>query len=74
MGAIRGLPDDYDRWVDEFGCAGWGWAEMLETFLAVEDDLDYGGDGWHGRGGPLPLCRTPFKGRAPFDRSMIAAQ
>ena len=73
MAAIRGMPDDYDRWVDEFGCTGWGWAEMLETFLEVEDDADYGGDGSHGRGGPIPLSRTPFEGRAPFDLSMIAA-
>lgn len=73
MAAIRGLPEDYDRWVDEFGCTGWGWAEMLETFLEVEDDADYGGDGLHGRGGPIPLSRTQFDGRAPFDLSMIAA-
>ena len=63
MGAIRGLPDDYDRWVDEFGCVGWGWPQMLETFLDVEDDVDYGGDGFHGRGGPIPLSRPPFAGR-----------
>jgi choline dehydrogenase-like flavoprotein len=73
MGAMRGMPDDYDRWVDEFGCAGWGWAEMLATFLAVEDDVDYGGDGLHGRGGPIPLTRSPVEGRAPFDQSMITA-
>ena len=73
MGAIRGIPDDYDRWVDQFGCAGWGWAEMLESFLAVEDDVDYGGDGLHGRGGPIPLARLPFDERPPFDVSMVAA-
>jgi choline dehydrogenase-like flavoprotein len=73
MGAIRGLPDDYDRWVDEFGCTGWGWPEMLEAFLTVEDDVDYGGDGLHGLGGPIPLSRSPFEGRAPFDLSMITA-
>ena len=73
LGAIRGLPDDYDRWVDRFGCAGWGWAEMLQAFLEVEDDVDYGGDGLHGRGGPIPLSRSPFEGRAPFDVSMVAA-
>ncbi len=73
MAAIRGLPDDYDRWVSEFGCSGWGWTEMLEAFLVVEDDVDYGGDGLHGRGGPIPLCRTPFEEREPFDLAMIAA-
>ena len=73
MGAIRGLPDDYDRWVEEFGCIGWGWPEMLETFLEVEDDVDYGGDGLHGRGGPIPLSRPPFGVGAPFEVSMVAA-
>jgi choline dehydrogenase-like flavoprotein len=73
LGAIRGMPDDYDRWVDEFGCSGWGWAEMLSTFLTVEDDLDFGGDGLHGRSGPIPLARLPVEQRAPFDHSMTTA-
>src|SRR5690348_14256167 len=54
MGAIRGTVDDYERWEREFGCEGWGWPEMLEAFLRVEDDADYGGDELHGKGGPIP--------------------
>ena len=73
LGAIRGLPDDYDRWVEEFGCVGWGWNEMLETFTKVEDDADYGGDRLHGQDGPIPLSRTPFESLAPLDVSMRAA-
>jgi 5-(hydroxymethyl)furfural/furfural oxidase len=73
MGAIRGMPDDYDRWVEEFGCAGWGWPEMHEAFMKVEDDVDYGGDGLHGQGGPIPLSRPPFEALAPLDVSMRAA-
>jgi choline dehydrogenase-like flavoprotein len=72
MGAIRGSPEDYDRWVEAFGCVGWGWPEMLETFLRVEDDADYGGDGLHGRGGPLPLSRLDV-GPRPFDARMRTA-
>ena len=60
MGAIRGTVDDYERWAGELGCRGWGWPEMLDAFLRVEDDLDYGGDGCHGEGGPIPLSRVPF--------------
>ena len=30
MCAIRGTVDDYERWADELGCAGWGWPEMLD--------------------------------------------
>jgi choline dehydrogenase-like flavoprotein len=59
MVAIRGLPEDCDRWASGLGCAGWAWADWLPWFLAVEDDTDYGGDGGHGRGGPIPLHRPP---------------
>ena len=62
MGAIRGIPADYDRWVEEFGCAGWGWTEMLDAFMKVEDDVDYGDDGLHGQGGPIPLSRAHVRG------------
>src|SRR4051812_35554341 len=73
MGAIRGTPDDYDRWAGELGCTGWGWAEMLDAFLRVEDDLDYGGDGQHGKGGPIPLWRVPFDALPPLDNALRRA-
>jgi 5-(hydroxymethyl)furfural/furfural oxidase len=73
LGAIRGMPDDYDRWVEEFGCAGWGWTEMLDAFVRLENDVDYGGDGFHGEGGPIPLSRPPFDVVAPFDDAIRAA-
>jgi choline dehydrogenase-like flavoprotein len=73
MCAIRGTPDDYDRWATEFGCAGWGWDEMLAAFLRVEDDVDYGGDGLHGRGGPLPLARAELDATSPFDGALRGA-
>jgi choline dehydrogenase-like flavoprotein len=73
MGGIRGTPDDYDRWVDEFGCDGWGWPEMLATFRSIEDDVDYGGDELHGRGGPIPLARLPFEELAPMDLAVRKA-
>ena len=34
----------------------------------VEDDVDYGGDGLHGQGGPIPLSRVPLDALAPLDR------
>jgi 5-(hydroxymethyl)furfural/furfural oxidase len=72
MGAIRGSAEDYERWAGELGCTGWGWSEMLQAFLAVEDDADYGGDGAHGRGGPIPLCRQDLTAH-PFDAAMREA-
>jgi choline dehydrogenase-like flavoprotein len=73
MGAIRGTVDDYQRWAGELGCRGWGWPEMLDAFLFVEDDLDYGGDGLHGKGGPIPLSRVPVGELSPLDGAMSAA-
>jgi len=46
---------------------------MLAAFLRVEDDVDYGGDGVHGRGGPLPLTRPAPGSRSPFDDALRAA-
>ena len=73
MAAIRGTVDDYERWPEEFGCRGWGWAEMLDAFLQVEDDCEHGGDGLHGSGGPIPLARVPFDELSPLDRALRAA-
>jgi 5-(hydroxymethyl)furfural/furfural oxidase len=70
LGAIRGTVDDYERWATELGCPGWGWKEMLEAFLRVEDDLDYGGDGLHGQGGPIPLSRLPLDQMPPLDGAL----
>ena len=71
--AIRGVPDDYRRWSEALGCPGWGWDEMLDTFRAVEDDLDHGGDGLHGAGGPIPLSRDGAGDASPLDRALRAA-
>jgi choline dehydrogenase-like flavoprotein len=73
MMAIRGTPDDYDHWARALGCAGWGWDEMLAAFVAVEDDAEYGGDGRHGAGGPIPLQRTPTAALPPLDLALRAA-
>ncbi len=67
MVAIRGVPDDYDRWARELGCRGWSWNDMLPLFLAIEDDAQFGGDGLHGRGGPVPVTRLPGALRGPLD-------
>jgi choline dehydrogenase-like flavoprotein len=71
--AIRGVPEDYDRWASEYGCAGWSWAELHPAFLTLEDDVDYGGDGWHGKDGPIPLWRPDPSRRSGFDRALRLA-
>jgi choline dehydrogenase-like flavoprotein len=71
--AVRGTDDDYDRWEHQLGCTGWNAATMLDAFLAVEDDLDYGGDGRHGKGGPIPLSRVAPDALPPLSRALRAA-
>ncbi len=49
---IRGNALDYDTWRDEFGCPGWGFADLLPYFKRAEDNAR-GASSWHGVGGPL---------------------
>ena len=47
---------------------------MLDAFLcAVEDHVNYGGDGLHGKGGPVPLARVAPDELSPFDRALQTA-
>lgn len=48
----RGIPADFGAWP-----AGWSWPDVLESFRAIETDLDFGGD-QHGANGPIPVQRT----------------
>lgn len=57
QGAVRALPGDYDRWAAA-GCKGWSWAEVLPVLTAIEDDLDFGSQPYHGTGGPIPVVRS----------------
>lgn len=49
---IRGNRLDYDTWRDEYGCAGWGYADLLPYFRRAEDQAR-GASPYHGVGGPL---------------------
>jgi choline dehydrogenase len=53
--ALRGAPQDYDGWLTS-GNAGWSFAEVLEDFRRLEDDLDFR-DSWHGSDGLIPIQR-----------------
>lgn len=59
MVAIRGLPEDFDNWAEQ-GCSGWSWQDVLPSFIRLEDDQDFGNAPYHGKGGPLPIVRTPL--------------
>ncbi len=56
LATLRGLPEDYDGW-EAAGLAGWGWADVVETFKAAEHDHDFSASPLHGNDGPLPVRR-----------------
>jgi choline dehydrogenase len=67
---IRGSRLDYDRWRDDFGCAGWGYRDLLPYFLRAEDN-SRGASAYHGTGGPLSV--QDLKYRSEHGRNFIAA-
>ena len=71
MGAIRGLPEDYDQWQQQ-GAAGWGWSGVLPYFRKLEHDLDFDGE-LHGTGGPMRIRRLPPEVWPPFARAVADA-
>jgi choline dehydrogenase len=48
---IRGHRDDYEDW-EKAGNPGWGWNDVLKSYLAIED-TEAGGSTLRGTGGPL---------------------
>ena len=56
LATLRGLPRDYDAWAAT-GLDGWGWDDVVRTFIAAERDLDFGPSAIHGGTGPLPVRR-----------------
>ncbi len=49
----RGLPRDFDR----TAIPGWAWCDVLESYRAIETDLDFDGPA-HGGSGPILVRRT----------------
>jgi choline dehydrogenase len=67
--AIRGVPEDFDLWAAE-GCTGWAWSDVLPSFIRLEDDANFGDRPYHGRGGPVPICRAPESEWGGIDRAL----
>ena len=70
--AIRALPEDFDNW-EEQGCIGWSAERLMPLHNRLEDDLDYGDEEYHGRGGPIAIYRTPEEEWNPLDRAFKRA-
>ncbi len=65
---IRGHRHDYDTWRDEYGCKGWGYADLLPYFRRAEDQ-QRGESAYHGVGGPLRVEDLRFK--HPLTRAWV---
>ncbi|MFT7648180.1 MAG: 5-(hydroxymethyl)furfural/furfural oxidase [Candidatus Poriferisodalaceae bacterium] len=66
MLAVRPEADDLNQWAAS-GCVGWGWDEMLPWFNAVERDIEFGHEPFHGAEGPFPVWRPPLDGWSDLD-------
>ena len=67
---VRGNRLDYDTWRDDYGCAGWGFADILPYFLRAEDN-SRGSSAYHGVAGPLSV--QDLKHKSPLTRAFVAA-
>ncbi len=65
---IRGHRHDYDTWRDEYGCKGWGYADLLPYFRRAEDQ-QRGESDYHGVGGPLRVEDLRYK--SPLVRAWV---
>ena len=55
----RGVPEDYDRWARDEGCAGWSFDDIQKYFIRSEGNTLLAGE-WHGTDGPLGVSNlTP---------------
>lgn len=64
----RGLPRDFDR----LSLPGWAWSDVLDSFRAIETDLDFSGPA-HGGSGPIRVRRA-HEMTGTTDRFITAAQ
>ncbi|ACC73972.1 choline dehydrogenase [Paraburkholderia phymatum] len=67
----RGNPLDYDGWAIEFGCTGWGYADVLPYFKRSETFLGPSNE-YRGRTGPLKVTR-PDVNKDPLNRAFMEA-
>lgn len=57
MVGLCGEPGDYDEWAEQFGCAGWAWADVAPWFARL----------------PVPLHAAPAAERGAVSRALLAA-
>lgn len=67
---IRGSRHDYDGWRDDYGCDGWGYADLFPYFLRAENNAR-GASAYHGAAGPLSVQDLTY--RSAVTRDFVAA-
>lgn len=60
MNHVRGHREDYDRWANKHGLAGWDYNSVLPYFKKQESWED-GADAYRGEGGPISVEWSRFK-------------
>jgi choline dehydrogenase-like flavoprotein len=63
-------PGGLRRWRDDYGCEGWGYADLLPCFIRAEDQ-QHGASEYHGAGGPLRVEDARYT--HPLSRAWLAA-
>ncbi|MFI2364591.1 GMC family oxidoreductase [Promicromonospora sp. NPDC019610] len=69
--ALRARRDDFDKWAAH-GLTGWSFAEVLETYRALESTPD-GDDRLRGRTGPFPIRQRAYTELTPSMRAFVDA-
>lgn len=70
--AVRGAAADFDAWAAG-GNPGWAFEDVLPAFRRLESDAEFGGDPWHGDGGPVPITRYPHLPRSAIHEAALEA-
>jgi choline dehydrogenase len=63
--AVRGQPGCFAPWGP-----GWSWDDCLPAFRAIERDVQFGSEPYHGDAGPVRITRLP---QSPIDDAFAAA-
>ena len=67
---IRGQQQDYDDWVSDWNCPGWGYRDVLPYFKRAEANESLGSE-YHGQDGPLPVSENRY--RHPMTMAFVRA-
>lgn len=67
---IRGQQQDYDDWVSQWNCPGWGYRDLLPYFRKAEANESLSGE-YHGQDGPLPVSENRY--RHPMTMAFVKA-